>query len=175
MIDAHTNRTVGRASIQGPDTKEYTYQYTETPLMCVPPKSLVIVIFVLTGIFIKPSTLNTILRCAVLSLLFMPTNKFETKTVSRTIYRSKATLHYVVDERKYDKLPILFARVDENFRSRGVKYERRGRKYFPPLEFEERPGIDRYESKPNEINVTFVPMSRFEYSMRKMLSESCDL
>ena len=45
MIDAHTNRTVGRASIQGPDTKEYTYQYTETPLMCVPPKSLVIVIF----------------------------------------------------------------------------------------------------------------------------------
>ena len=45
MIDAHTNRTVGRASIQGPDTKEYTYQYTETPWMCVPPKSFVIVIF----------------------------------------------------------------------------------------------------------------------------------
>ena len=56
-----------------------------------------------------------------------------------------------------------------------MKYERRGRKYFPPLEFEERPGMGRYESKPNEINVTFSPMSRFEYSMRKMLSESCDL
>ena len=197
MIDAHTNRTVGHASIQGPDTKEYTYQYTETPLMCVPPKSLVFVSFgtshcnkttttttiirkqkthtVLMGIFMKPSTFNTIVRCAVLSLLFMPTNKFETKTVSRTIYRSKATLHYVVDEQKYDKLPILFARVDQDFRSRGVKYQRRGKKYVTPLEFEKRPGMDRYESNPNEINVTFVPLSRWEYSMRKMLSESCDL
>ena len=123
----------------------------------------------------KPSTFNTIVRCAVLSLLFMPTNKFETKTVSRTIYRSKTTLHYVVDEQKYDKLPILFARVDQDFRSRGVKYQRRGKKYVTPLEFEKRPGMDRYESNPNEINVTFVPLSRWEYSMRKMLSESCDL
>ena len=164
LIDVHTNRVLGRASIRGPDSKEITYQYTESPLLCIPPKSLLVVTFgrlslfekniyistherrdtALTGIFMRPSIFNTITRCLLLSLLFVPRNDYETKTVSKTVFRSKAMLHYVVDEQKYDTLPMLYARVDENFRSRAVKYRSRGYTYFPPLEFEERPGMTSY-------------------------------
>ena len=65
LIDVHTNRVLGKANIRGPDSKEITYQYTESPLLCIPPKSLLVVTFgrlslSLKYIYIYPPTNDAI-------------------------------------------------------------------------------------------------------------------
>jgi len=174
LKDFESKRVLAIASIQSPYTRTKTHQHTTSPFLCRPPTSVVLATFLLSGIFLNPSALNTLIRIVILSVLLLHPVDTNSTTVTTELVRNHISLNYVLDQRSYRELPVLYVRIDEHLRARPVTYRRRHNEYFTPLEFESRPPLSSYGNS-NTTQIHFNPISRWEYSARKTFTESVNV